>query len=227
LTETSTRHSLLTKHKHFRDKEPSKLQSNSNRLIGATNESPIDVEDSLGHVPLLREESDDDAVALENIPTAHETTRPRRSKRQREVPPSDEDEDYGEDGDEEGLEDEDIDSGEGGTQASAIDLDAEGEPPPHKRPRRRAGSGEGGAGGVGQGEDKKKMEMDVSYEGFALYGLVLCLVVKRRDGQASSNKGKSSSSGTSKGDRNRLGGQAVMENWISSTQMPVTEEDLA
>ena len=35
---------------------------------------------------------------------------------------------------------------------------------------------------VDEGEDeKKKMAMDTTYEGFAIYGRVLCLVVKRKD----------------------------------------------
>ena len=60
-------------------------------------------------------------------------------------------------------------------------------------------------------DDKKKMAMDTSYEGFAIYGRVLCLVVKRRD-----RKGK--------GPASIAGGQAMMEDWITSTQMPQADE---
>ena len=56
------------------------------------------------------------------------------------------------------------------------------------------------------GDDKKKMGMDTTYDGFSIYGRILCLVVKRR-GTA---KGKERGGGT---------GQAVMEEWIASTQM--------
>ena len=59
----------------------------------------------------------------------------------------------------------------------------------------------------GSGEDdKKKLGMDTTYDGFSIYGRILCLVVKRR-GAA---KGKESSGGA---------GQAMMEEWITSTQM--------
>lgn len=60
-------------------------------------------------------------------------------------------------------------------------------------------------------DDKKKMAMDTSYDGFSIYGRVLCLVVKRKDRKA---KGV-----------NTPGGQAMMEDWITSTQMPAQEED--
>src|SRR5271156_2518737 len=47
LTETSTRHSLLTKHKHFREKGKDGLKSNSDKLTGAeaTSNEAIQVED--------------------------------------------------------------------------------------------------------------------------------------------------------------------------------------
>lgn len=62
-------------------------------------------------------------------------------------------------------------------------------------------------------DDKKKMSLHTTYDGFAIYGRILCLVVKRR--------------GVTKG-RDRAGGtgQAMMEEWIASTQMeegPVME----
>lgn len=55
-------------------------------------------------------------------------------------------------------------------------------------------------------DDKKKLGMDTTYDGFSIYGRILCLVVKRR-GTA---KGKGMAGGT---------GQAMMEEWITSTQM--------
>jgi hypothetical protein len=64
------------------------------------------------------------------------------------------------------------------------------------------------AGGEEEGDDKKKLAMSTTYEGFAIYGRVLCLVVKRKD----SSKGK------------RTEGQAMMEDWIASTQMPADDD---
>ncbi|KAL8768677.1 MAG: hypothetical protein Q9194_005640 [Teloschistes cf. exilis] len=55
-------------------------------------------------------------------------------------------------------------------------------------------------------EDKKKLGLNTSYDGCSIYGRILCLVVKRR-GKA---KGKDPMGGAS---------QAMMEEWIASTQM--------
>ena len=54
-------------------------------------------------------------------------------------------------------------------------------------------------------DDKKKLGMNTTYDGFSIYGRILCLVVKRR-GTA---KGKEMSGGA---------GKAMMEEWITSTQ---------
>ncbi|KAG7136063.1 hypothetical protein HYQ45_006313 [Verticillium longisporum] len=73
--------------------------------------------------------------------------------------------------------------------------------------------------GDGDGDDKKKMAMDVSFDGFAIHGRVLCLVVKRRDThRAPAASGRSAASAAP--GAAAPAGQAVMENWISSTQMP-------
>lgn len=78
-------------------------------------------------------------------------------------------------------------------------------------------------------DDKKKLALDISYEGFSIYGRVLCLVVKRRDGYvAGKGKGKAVATGAATtatrgarpGQSAGPGGQAVMENWITSTQLP-------
>lgn len=54
-------------------------------------------------------------------------------------------------------------------------------------------------------DDKKKLKLYTTYDGFSIYGRILCLVVKRR-GLA---RGKEPVRGT---------GQAMMEEWITSTQ---------
>ena len=67
LTETTTRHSLLTKHKHFHDTAQTKLTSNNpagHSLVHAASEAPIDVDVDNDDDPALtailrREESDD------------------------------------------------------------------------------------------------------------------------------------------------------------------------
>jgi hypothetical protein len=196
LTETSTRHSLLTKQKHFREKGGDGLRSNSDKLTGAgaTSEEAIQVEDGGEdtEVPVIaREESDENMLHLKDIPLAEGDedeegfvtmrTRPKRGRRRL----SDDD---GDDGDADGL----------------FVNDTDEEPLP-KRVKETTMVEKDGQ------EDKKKMAMDTSYDGFSIYGRVLCLVVKKRDtGKAKGGIG---------------GGQAMMEEWITSTQMPPVEED--
>ena len=130
------------------------------------------------------------------MPLGETTT--RRSKRQRGTLAPDQDDNEAFDDDE---------------TASAIEIDSDTEAPPHKRLRARAASSEGS--GLDGNDDKKKLAMDVSYEGFAIYGQVLCPVVKKRASAPASSGG---------GAKDRPEGQAMMENWISSTQVPVGEE---
>lgn len=182
MTETSTRHSLLTKLKHFRDPTKKNLQSNSSKLTGATNDTAIEVEDA---PVIVRQESDEDPINLDDLPDAgddgsvsdsnslfvdDDDEAPRRSKRPRATT--------------------DISDGHPSKRTRDLNpLDEE------------------------QADEKKKMAMDTSYEGFAIYGRVLCLVVKRKD-----KKGK--------GPAGLGGGQATMENWITSTQvLPEEAED--
>jgi len=193
LTETSTRHSLLTKQKHFHEKGGDGLKSNSDKLTGAgtTSEDAIQVEDEDENTELpviAREESDENMLHLKDIPLAEgdedeegfETirTRPKRGRK------------------EHSDDDDDVDS---------LFVDDANEEPLPKRVKEATTVERDGQ------EDKKKMAMDTLYDGFSIYGRVLCLVVKKRDtGKA---KGRIS------------GGQAMMEEWITSTQMPPVEED--
>ncbi|KAI0397384.1 hypothetical protein F5Y17DRAFT_455046 [Xylariaceae sp. FL0594] len=233
LTETSTRHSLVTKHKHFHDTTQTRLTSNSGRLISETNDGPADVEAVAELDPVIRrEESDEDnsAVALAAIPLVDESiatgsTRPpkrarsstivedngtghhvnRRDSDVEEIPASDDDEDDGDDG----L----------FVQSPTEDLP---EAPPPKRRRAAAA----GLAGRDDEEDKKKLTMDISYEGFSIYGRVLCLVVKRREVSAAEATGRNAGSSTAAtgstapkaGGRGK--GQTMMENFILSTQVP-------
>jgi hypothetical protein len=62
LTESATRHSLLTKSKTFKDND--KITNNANKLTG-TDKEPV----------LIREESDDEAdlIPFDNIPSANDS----------------------------------------------------------------------------------------------------------------------------------------------------------
>lgn len=179
------------------------MESNSTRLISETDSTAVDVDADDG-VPVLREEENDEA-GLADIPLANPV---RRSKRQRTRPDqeqasiiSDEDE-----------------------TGSAIEIDSDTEAPPSKR--RRDGMGFDNED-QGRDDDKKKLAMDVSYEGFAIYGRVLCLVVKKREtGKSRQPANSATAAASSASTGNRPEGQAMMENWITSTQIPVGEEVL-
>ncbi|KAK7999863.1 hypothetical protein PG990_012463 [Apiospora arundinis] len=227
LTETTTRHSLVTKHKHFHDTTQTKLTSNSGRLVGATHEAPLDVDmhAASGAITIRREESDDDdeGLLLDAIPLApasvtagpsgrgeaRQMRRPtmRSSNMGGEsdlevIPSSDDDED----GD-------DAYTNEGG----GLSRSATSGQPPAKRRKEAAAADENNSTGR---DDKKKLAMDISYEGFSIYGRVLCLVVKRRD---QSNATASGGGGAiSKGKQG--GGSAMMETFIISTQVPAGAE---
>jgi hypothetical protein len=86
--------------------------------------------------------------------------------------------------------------------------------PPKRRKEKAAAEGD-----TAERDDKKKMAMDISYEGFAIYGRVLCLVVKRL-GDGAGRGGTSAAPSSNKAQTGRPGGQAMMENWIASTQLP-------
>ncbi|KAM0444306.1 hypothetical protein ACHAO4_010303 [Trichoderma viride] len=202
LMETSTRHSLLSKHKVFHDKGPSTIQSNASKLIAETNSSPIDV-DASDFAPIrIEEDSDNEGIALSDIPSAN--TR-RQAKRPRSNTIEDDDEDdlfVGSDDDDNGDEDKDEDD------TSVIDVDSDSRQPKRLRGPVKPPASES----EGQFHDdyKKKLAMDVSYEGFAIYGRVLCLIVKKKEAKKTAQQ--------------NLGGQAKMENWITSTQIPVGED---
>jgi len=254
LTETDTRHSLLHKTKLFRDKIQTRLTSNSSKLMGASQDEPIDLDEAYPQgqgaaaapdLPILREDDDDDgATNLADIPMADDAETParpestnRRPKRRRD--PRGHGHGAGRASEAEGAHVEVIDSdssgnelfvdddeGGSGSEGSEGEDDSEDDDagtrqPPSKRRKETA------ADAAPERDDKKKMALDISYEGFAIYGRVLCLVVKRRgDGGGGARSGGTSAvpSGSNKSQTaaGRPGGQAMLENWIASTQLPDT-----
>ncbi|SPQ17755.1 adb89a0c-e759-4503-9b15-b69c404539c8 [Thermothielavioides terrestris] len=178
-------------------------------------------------VPVLLREEEDDAINLADIPAVGETAGGgefadgKRPKRRRRQGPEDADERSDADvietdssGDDGLFVDEDEDEDDDGVRSDKEGDDAASGRRPAKRLRRGDAATGGDTAGRGDGDDKKKMAMDISYEGFAIYGRVLCLVVKRRGG------GPAGPSGSNKPQPGRPGGQAMMENWIASTQLP-------
>jgi hypothetical protein len=233
----------LYKHKHFRDKTQTKLRSNSTKLSGASREAPINVDGgeelydgSNSPVFLRREETDEEeAVVLGDIPTMAQTepaaddsnaVATRRSKRRR----VDSQQRVGSGGEEDldvsgnGVDDEyaPVDairldfSGEEDGDSESDDLFVEDRP---SKRRKEEDDDDDTAQLAPPSDDKKKMAMDISYEGFAIYGRVLCLVVKRRG----SGRTAQAMAGNKSQTASQMANQAVMENWITSTQMPAAE----
>lgn len=258
LVDMTTRHSLLHKQKHFRDKSQTKLTSNSARLTGPSHDAPIDVDsapptvmlseedqaggsgkEQTGHGELLlappapgllREESDEDEpMQLSAIPvvdeTASDTAGPatRQLKRRRDGPgfggeTSGEGhadatkeaagEEAEKDDSQEGSEVDELFVGASDDDVASEDSDLIA--PPNKRQRAKTvlADDEDRDLALGGDEDtKKKLAMDISYEGFAIYGRALCLVISRRDG----GKGGMAAA---------RGGAARTVDWITSTQLP-------
>ncbi|KFY23931.1 hypothetical protein V493_05555 [Pseudogymnoascus sp. VKM F-4281 (FW-2241)] len=134
--------------------------------------------------PLLRVEEDDDVVIQDVPPAREDTNNPsptRRSKRTRPTKVADT------------LFIADSD-------ASTSDLDS----PPPKRARSAAPLG----AAEEEEQDEKKMAMRSEYDGYGIYGRVLCLIVTKT----------AAKDGTGGG-----GGREVMEEWIASTQNPAGE----
>ena len=185
LTDPSTRHSLLLKHKDFKHKR-GKIESNSGRLTGwltGGQDRPIELaEDEDGEADVvIREESDDESNnALQKYPEARQpvslgTKRGRHGADEELNVPEEVSED-------EGFQ----------TQQS----------PATKKARAEAEEAEDDA------DDKKKMGLATSYEGFSIYGRVLCLVVKRKGGAGSSKDFRGASSNETS--------QRMMESWVST-----------
>jgi hypothetical protein len=185
LTELSSPHSVLTKHKVFKDKP--RIQSNSGKLTGwlggATSEQPVVInEDSADPIVIEEEE----AIDLTNIPEADlEQDAPRRSARAKRG--------------RQDLEDEESD-------ASDEDLFV-------SEPAKRSKLDQAGADQDETQDDKKKLSLDTSYDGFSIYGRILCLVVKRRGVRSNAGSDVPVSS------------QQMLENWVSTQAAGQIEDD--
>ena len=177
LTETSSRHSILRKMKTAKT-EKGRLGVTNGRLTG-TIDMPVEVGE--GAPGLAIEESEEsEGVRMTDIPSAAGDEVRRSATLTKE------------------------ETGEGlfvSEDSEEGNVDAEETSPSKKNGKRPVEDDDGGGE-----DDKKKLGMDTTYDGFSIYGRILCLVVKRR-GAA---KGKELAGGA---------GQAMMEEWITSTQM--------
>lgn len=189
LTELSSRHSVLTKQKIFKDK--ARIQSNSGKLTNwlatGTSDQPVIVNGDPAQAIVIREEDEDDkAINLADIPEADK--QPRRSRRSARsgrtmsdtVTVSSES-----DSSDMFFDDPPAGRGKSGQSAGHTDQDVDNDTPPN--------------------DDKKKLGLNTSYDGFSIYGHILCLVVKRR-GVKSRAGGPTAASQSSQ----------MMEAWVST-----------
>ena len=191
LTELSSRHSVLTKQKIFKDK--ARIQSNSGKLTSwlttGTSDQPVVINEEAMDPIVIREEEDEETNILANIPEAD--VQQRQSKRSTRNKRTEKGRGYG--------------TLSNPTDSEGSDLFV---PEPSTKRSKTNGRPDSDDQDVDddvlQDDDKKKLGLNTSYDGFSIYGRILCLVVKRR------------------GARNQAGGsgaqsgQAMLENWVST-----------
>ncbi|CAN9176196.1 unnamed protein product [Alternaria alternata] len=189
LTDLSSRHSVLTKQKIFKDK--ARIQSNSgkltNWLTSGTSDQPVVINEDGADPIVIREEDDDEPINLADIPAADQPGKqPKRSARQRRRRNEDEDAALSNRSDSEGS---DLfvpePTNRRRTKARTQDEDQDSDEEPHA-------------------DDKKKLGLNTSYDGFSIYGCILCLVIKRRGARNVAGPSGANSS------------QAMLENWVST-----------
>lgn len=178
LTEVSARHAILRKEKKVKSEKP-RLGTKEGRLTGhGTKDVPVEIGDD-GGAELIREESQEEKeINLTDIPAAQDDGPDRESSQ-------------------ESGEEQDLFVSDGSQGQASRALDQSRSLRGKTTPPLIDDAGE---------DDKKKMALSTTYDGFSIYGRILCLVVKRRGVAA----GKEVAGGS---------GQAVMEEWIASTQM--------
>ncbi|QIW97583.1 hypothetical protein AMS68_003101 [Peltaster fructicola] len=171
LTDSYTRHSLITKQKHFGKKHAIKSTgSKMTEWLGNTTDSAIDVDNA---VPGLLHEDSEEMPKLTDLPEL-------------EV---DETGKIGMTGNDDTLFVSSDDEETFATQKAA--------PRRQKLPTDEEEDNEI--------DDKKKLGLGTSYDGFSLYGKILCLIVKRK-GQKK----------PAVADALPVGGSEMMESWVST-----------
>lgn len=178
LTEVSTRHAILRKEKRVKSEKP-RLGSKEGRLTGpGSRDVPVEIGDD-ERADMIREESQEEKeISLTDIPAVQDGGRDRQTSQESR-------------GGEEHLFLSD------GSRAEDSRARTSSRSPRENTTVPLIDDAD---------QDDKKVALNTTYDGFSIYGRILCLVVKRR-GIA---KGKESAGGS---------GQAMMEEWIASTQL--------
>ncbi|KAL8850978.1 MAG: hypothetical protein Q9221_004061 [Calogaya cf. arnoldii] len=176
LTEISSRHAILHKEKRAKTEKP-RLGTSHPRLTGeGTRDVPVQIEATADPVVVREESQEEKIMNLADIPAADE---------------------------------EQIRTSASAEDATLFVSDASEHESNDETPRMRKTlqrHDESPSDVDPPTDDKKKIGMNTSYDGFSIYGWILCLVVKRRGNV----KGKDPARGV---------GQAMMEEWIASTQL--------
>jgi hypothetical protein len=173
LTEGLTRHSLITKQKAFGNKP--KIQSTGNKLTGWLNgandkENPITLEDD-GEVPEGLRLEDEDGPGLRDLTLADGGKGTAKRK-------ADDEED---EADNEALFVSSDDEVTFQTQRAAPVKRRKGTRQQKKTPgsNEDAETGSGTEAADEDNDDKKKLALKTTYDGYSIYGRILCLIVKR------------------------------------------------
>ncbi|KAI4956173.1 hypothetical protein J4E91_000384 [Alternaria rosae] len=190
LTDLSSRHSVLTKQKIFKDK--ARIQSNSGKLTNwlttGTSDQPVVINEDAADPIVIREEEDDEPINLADIPAAdvpakqpERTARPKRRRGNNEN---------------DGVGDH--------TDSESSDLFVPEPPTNRSKTKASTRDDDQATDEEPQADDKKKLDLNTSYDGFSIYGRILCLVVKRRGVRNLAGASGATSS------------QAMLENWVST-----------
>ncbi|KAK2878155.1 hypothetical protein FQN49_001106 [Arthroderma sp. PD_2] len=149
LRESGSRHSLLTRQKTFKN-DKGRITSNSRKMTGGTNDSPLQIpEEAIGEARILVESDEDEQMPFANDEAALD--RPKEDEQQ------------------------------------AVEVAKE------------------------PAEDEKKLGLTTTYDGFGIWGWVLCLIIKRKKPTEIAPKAGAEAPG-------------LMEEWIC-TQAPQEYDD--
>jgi hypothetical protein len=176
----------MTKQKVASDKP--RIQSNSGKLTGwlttGSREQPVDLANGQAETTILREEDEEQTISLHDIPEASKEASSNKRSRTAIT--------------------ENVTSSGSDTDDSLENEQA----PSRKRPRRaeRDESDVSAEEDVFEAQDdKKRLGLKTSYDGFSIYGRILCLIVKRKGSRtAAGGSGVPASS------------QQMLENWVST-----------
>jgi Zn-dependent metalloprotease len=164
---------MLTKQKTFSAKP--RLQSNAKKLtdwMGGANTDTAIRVEDADEIPAVLLEEDAEEVSLKDIPEV-----PTTNSRSKRAHADDDDDEH-------------------------IFVQSEEDEEEDIAPKRRKKTKVTDASTAQEDEDKKKLGMKTSYEGFSIYGRILCLIVKRK--------------GVKKSVGGNTAGTQMLENWVST-----------